>query len=591
MIQMLTEYFNWLRRHYMARLLLLSVIVGLLAGLGALVFNTLVNYSVDFFMGYLVGYHMPTPGGEGETVAPGPALVRWMFFLVPAIGGLLAGLTVYWFAPDAGGHGTDSVIECFHREGGKMRKRVPLVKAIASAFTLGSGGSAGREGPITQIGAGIGSVLGSIFHSNDRERRVLGLAGAAAGLGALFRVPLGGALFATEVLYREMDFEVAALVPSFVASITSYSVYCGIQGVWGAVFAVPPLKFNHVAELPVYVALGLLCALAGALYVKTMEFVQHRIFKPLRIPVYVKPAIGGLLVGVLGYFLPQVLGPGYGWLQLAMDGHLPLLLIATVALVKILSTSLTVGSGGSGGTFAPAMVIGGLLGSAVGLVLRDLAPGISPSLPAFALAGMAGFLAGAAKTPLSALIMISEMTTGYGLLVPLMLTVTAGYVLSHRRTSMYHSQVNRQIDSPAHEGEFIVGALERIPVRDALPKDPKLTVFKRSTPLSEILPALANTKQQIFPVLNDDGTLYGVIDFHDIRYFFTEHEIPAVVAQDLLAPTYATVSLNEDLASALRKFRLTRLEELPVMDPDKPVLVKGVLSRRNIIAAYHDRMV
>lgn len=512
---------------------------------------------------------------------------------MPAIGGLLAGLCMKLFAPDAAGHGTDAVINAYHRLGGRIRTRIPLVKTVASAFTLGTGGSAGREGPITQVGAGFGSIVAGLFKSPDRERRLLVLAGSGAGLGAIFRSPLGAALFTSEMLYRDMDFEANALVPSFVASIVSYSIYCAVTNKWGAVFVVPQVKFNHVVELPFYVALGLICAVVGILYTKTLYGLEEHVFHKLRVPSYTRPAIGGLLVGMIAYFLPQILGQGYGWVQLAMDGQLALWMIVVVAFAKILATGLTIGSGGSGGTFAPAIMIGALLGTATGMVMHMLLPHFTPNLQAFALVGMAGFLAGVAKTPLSAIIMVSEMTLGYGLLVPLMLTAAAAYVFSPQRISMYVSQVDARVDSPAHEGEFVNAALEHILVKEALPKDAKMTVFYRNTPLHEILNALSNTKQQVFPVLCDDQTLYGVIDFHDIRIFFSEHGVPdqAVVAQDLLAPTFAVVSLDEDLASALRKFRTTRLEELPVVEKTGSQLVVGVLSRRNIIVTYHDRIV
>ena len=408
-----------------------------------------------------------------------------------------------------------------------MRKRIPLVKTIATAFTLGTGGSAGREGPIMQVGAGFGAMLGKLFKSSDRERRTLMLAGAGAGLGAIFRSPLGGALFATEVLYRDVDFETPALVPSFVASIVAYSVYCGISRTWGAIFTVPTLTFRHVLELPVYILLGVLCALLGIVYVQMLQGVEKNVFHKLAVPVYVKPAIGGLVVGAIGFFLPQVFGQGYGWVQLAMAGNLTLGLVLTVIVAKIVATAFTIGSGGSGGTFAPSVVIGGLLGTAIGMVLHHWLPSIAPSLPAFALVGMAGFLAGVAKTPLSGLIMVSEMTTGYGLLVPLMLTTAVAYALCPRKFSLYADQVNARVDSPAHEGEFVNAALEHIRVSEALAKDQTTTTFRRDTPLPEILEAVSNSKQLMFPVLEDDGLLHGIIEFHSIRVFYSKEFAPS----------------------------------------------------------------
>jgi CIC family chloride channel protein len=593
MIRRCSNFFQTLSRHYLTRLIFLCVLVGIAAALGAWMFTYVIDLAGDLFMTRLVGYHMPLPGAEGPTVIPDPATHRWLLFFVPSLGGLLSGLAIYWLAPDAAGHGTDAVINSFHRGGGAMRKRIPFVKTLATAFTLGSGGSAGREGPIMQVGSGFGSMIGGLFESGPRERRLLILAGAGAGLGAIFRSPLGGALFATEVLYRDVDFETPALVPSFIASIISYSIYCGMTGRWGAIFTVPAVRFNHVAELPVYVLLGILCALLGIIYLKAMHGAEEHVFGPLKLPVFAKPALGGLLLGCVGYFLPEVLGQGYGWVQLAMDGKLQLLLIVVVLGMKIIATSLTIGSGGSGGTFAPSVVIGGLLGTTVGLLLRRWLPGISPDLPAFALVGMAGFLAGVAKTPLSALIMVSEMTLGYGLLVPLMLATAGAYVLVPRRLSLFKSQVDARVDSPAHEGEFVAGALERIRVEEALPKDKKLVVFRRNSALDEILKAVSTSEQLVFPVLDEAGKLYGVIPFQSIRFFYTERQLPAgaVVATDLLAPTFSAVTLNEDLATALRKFRLARLEELPVVESENSMRVVGVLNRRDVLAAYHDRFV
>ncbi len=234
-----------------------------------------------------------------------------------------------------------------------------------------------------------------------------------------------------------------------------------------------------------------------------------------------------------------------------------------------------------------------MLGTALGLVLRGLWPGIAPNLPAFALVGMAGFLAGTAKTPLSALIMVSEMTMGYGLLVPLMLATATAYVLSLRKVTLYRSQVGQRIDSPAHEGEYVNAALERIRVKEALPKNQKTVTFRRGTPLPEILEEVSKSKQLVFPVIDGDGALQGVIEFHNIRVFYSKDCPPsdAVVAQDLLSPTFAVVNLDDDLAAALRKFRTERLEELPVVESKDSVRLVGVLNRRDVLAAYHDQHV
>jgi chloride channel protein, CIC family len=591
-MRMALEFWQRLRTHPVARLVVLSVLVGIVAGFGALAFNFVLDSASELFMVKGVGYAIPAPGGEGETKIPAEPARRWLLLVVPAVGGLLSGLLVFSLAPEAEGHGTDAMIDAFHRKRGAVRKRIPLIKTIASALTIGSGGSAGREGPIAQVGSGFGSALATWLKSGDGERRLLLLAGAGAGIGAVFRAPLGGALFAVEVLYREIEFESAALVPTFVASIVSYSIYCALSGKWGAIFRVPEVKFNHPLELLLYLALGIVCALMGILYVKVFYGVRDQVFRKIPLPRHLKPALGGLAVGVIAYYLPQVLSMGYGWVQLAMDGQMALGLIVTVAFMKILATGLTISSGGSGGVFAPSMVIGGLTGAAVGMAFHRWMPGVVTQPAAFALVGMAGFFAGVAKTPLSSLIMVSEMTTGYGLLAPLMLATGVCYVLTPRKISMYEHQVNRRVDSPAHEGEFVVDILERLRVRGAMTPGGKLTVFRRASPLTEILDAVSASKQHAFPVLDDSGALHGVIFFDDIRIFFSERGLPSrvVVAQDLIAASFAVVTMQEDLASALRKFRTTMREELPVVDAEGSLHVVGVLNRRDVITAYHDKM-
>ena len=591
-MQFISKLWRDLKAHRMSRLMVLSIIVGVVAGFGALAFNFVLDYANDAMLVRAVGYKQPKPGGEGVTVIPEPPRRRWLLLIVPAVGGLLSGLLVFSFAPEAEGHGTDAMIAAFHHKRGLIRKRIPFVKTIASALTIGSGGSAGREGPIAQVGAGFGSALATWVKAGDYERRLLMIAGAGAGIGAVFRAPLGGALFAAEVLYREIEFETSALVPTFIASITAYSIYCAFSNNWGAIFSIPKLQFTHPLELPLYVALGLVCAAMGVLYVKVFYGVRDHVFRKIPLPNHVKPALGGLAVGAIGFFLPQVLSMGYGWVQLAMDGHLALSLIVAIALVKILVTGLTISSGGSGGVFAPSMVIGGLTGAAVGILFQQWLPGVVTQPAAFALVGMAGFFAGVAKTPVSSLIMVSEMTTGYGLLAPLMLTTAVGYLFTPRKVSIYENQVNNRVDSPAHEGEYVTDVLEQIPVKSVLPKDAKLITLARSAQLPQILESVAESKQHVFPVLDDRGQLYGVIYFDDIRIFFTERGLPsrAVVALDLLSPSFTTIRQDEDLSAALRKFRTTGQSELPVVEGDGSLKVIGVLSRRDVITAYHDRL-
>lgn len=592
MTTFLRESWQRLKSHGLARLVLLSVLVGVVAGLGALAFNLVLDFANELFLVRGAGFTMPQPGSEGGTAILKLPDHRWLLLIVPTVGGLLCGLVAHWLAPEAEGEGTDSVLASFHRGNAVIRKRIPLVKTLTSALTIGSGGSAGREGPIGQIGGGFGSVLATWLKTSDRERRVLMMAGTGAGIGAVFRSPLGAAFYAVEVLYRDIEFETSALVPGFVASLVAYSVFCGVSGKWGAMFLVPAVKFHHPLELPLYILLGIVCALLGMLYVKTLRFTHNRLFAPLALPRFVKPALGGLIVGTLGFFLPQVMGMGYGWVQLAIEGKMALGLILATLFLKMLATGLTVGSGGSGGLFAPSMAIGGLIGAAVGTVYHRLMPGVVIDPTPFVLVGMAGFFAGIAKVPVASLIMVSEMSMGYGLLVPLMLTAAVAYVLVPRSISIYTNQVNTRLDSPAHRGEYVADVLERILVREVVPRDAKLVAFQRETPFPAILDAVAESKQEMFPVLDSEGGLHGIIQFEDIRLFFAERGLPAqsVVAQDLIAANNTVVTLDEDLAAALRKLRTSGYNELPVVEAEGSRRVVGRLNRRTVTGAYYERM-
>src|SRR5271168_3984934 len=252
-----TRLWQDVKSQKMARLLILSAIVGLVAGYGALAFNYVLDRSDNLFMDWAVGYDLPVPAGDGPVVMPAEPQRRWLILILPAVGALAGSLLCHWFAPEARGEGTDSVVAAFHQGEGKIRARIPFVKTFASALTIGSGGSAGREGPIAQIGAGFGSMLSSWLKIDTRDRRILMLAGTGAGISAVFRTPFGGAFYATEVLYRDVEFEAAALIPTFVASIIAYSIYCGAVGRWGAMFTMPPIQYEHLWELPLYLVLGI----------------------------------------------------------------------------------------------------------------------------------------------------------------------------------------------------------------------------------------------------------------------------------------------------------------------------------------------
>jgi CIC family chloride channel protein len=364
-------------------------------------------------------------------------------------------MLVYTFAPEAEGHGTDAAVEAFHFKGGRVRPIVPLIKTFASAITIGSGGAAGREGPAAQISVGVGSMLADLLRLSDEERRILILAGMAAGLAAIFRSPLGMAIFAVEILYSGMAFETEALIYTVIASVIAYAVN-GLFVGWSPIFLFPEtIHFTKPIELVGYAGLGIVAGVVGAIEAPIFYGIRD-LFRSLRVPNHVKPAIGGLLMGLLAVLVPETISTGYGWVQKAMTGNYIGWSLIFFALAKILAMSLTISSGGSGGVFGPNVYIGGMVGAWVAFVANHLFPGATVNPAAFAVVGMAAVFAGTARVPIASLIMVSEMTGGYGLIVPSMLTTAIAFVVertlstSFRYPRLYEAQVEQRSDSPTH---------------------------------------------------------------------------------------------------------------------------------------------
>jgi len=591
---------------YIQKWVLWSIIIGVVAGLGAIAFYLLLQTTTAFFQGYVSGYHPALPAGESSILSlPSNSFRLWVLALIPAIGGLIVGLIIYTFAPEAEGHGTDAVIDAFHNKNGEIRRRVPLVKTIASAITIGSGGGAGREGPIAQIGSGFGSFIASRVKMSDRERRVMMLCGAAAGIGAIFKAPLGGALFGIEVLYKS-DFEMESMVPAIVSSVVAYAVFCSFPQIgWGPIFATPyDYTFNHPYELIFYAILGVACAAAAVFYIKVF-YGTRDFFRGLKIPNHLKPAIGGAILGLLvllvGYVEPEaldgILGMGYGCIQLAINVKCGLFILLVVAIAKIFATSFTIGSGGSGGVFGPSLVIGAMLGGLFGwfsLYLSQLFfPGAEiiteVTLSAFVLVGMAAFFAGAAKVPIAAILMISEMAGSYSLLVPLMLTSVVAYTLSGGWT-IYENQEKTRKESPAHSREFRVDILEGIKVKDAYTKD-ALTIPADKT-VKEALYFAEKTGHMTYPVVDKDGKMVGITTIMALEKQREEGAdyrkigLICVKEQDVIV-AYP----DEFLEDVLRKMDTYNVGRLPVLKKEREEgkvseELVGIISRSDIIREH-----
>jgi CIC family chloride channel protein len=452
----------WTRQR---RLVVDTIILGAVGAVAAQVFNLLLGWSSAIFLGGLAGYHppgLPSEGGRPLEIVGAHGL--WLVPVAITLGGLIVGVLTTWLAPEAEGHGTDAVARAFHQAGGSLRARVAPVKLLASAITIGSGGSAGREGPIALVAAGIGSWYADFTKRDDRDRRVLLLVGAAAGLSAVFRSPIGAALFVIEVVYAEMEFESGVLLYATLAAIIAYALNGMIVG-WGALFVVPPIaELRRPLDYGWFAILGIV---AGVL-ATALPVVFYRVrdaFHALPVHPAFKPAIGGLLTGLIALVLPQIIGGGYGWVQRAIDGDLAFSVLLVLALVKIVAMSLTVASGGSGGVFAPSLFAGAMLGGACAS-LAHLPPG------PFVVVGMAAVFAGAAHVPIATMMMVTEMTGGYTLLVPAALAVMLSYLVQMRLSSrlryrsVYEAQVANRSESPAHHSQHLETALRILRERE-----------------------------------------------------------------------------------------------------------------------------
>ena len=581
--------------------LLLSLVVGLAAGGAAVAFEGLIELIRTAVV-------QPVVGGDVESTALGPAFSPVWLVVVMTLGGLASGL-LGLPSRDIAGSGMDSAIEAFHQHRGRLARRVPGLKLLASAITLGTGGSGGREGPISLIAGSLGAMLSDAFRLSDRDRRILLVTGMAAGVGAIFRAPLAGALFAAEILYSQSDFEADAIIPAATGSIIGYSVYQ---------LALPsPLRYApllgstafepaRVEQLLTYTLLAVVLVAVGGLYVTTFRSMQ-RGFRRLPLWAPLKPAIGAGTAGLIGLALWSwlgedrslaVLGTGYDMLRTAATpagpvDAVPLSagLLLTIGLGKIVTTSLTISSGGSGGVFGPSIVIGGCIGAAVGQSLGGVLPAWTGPAESLAVVGMAGFFAGCGRAPFSTVIMVSELTGGYELLLPTMWVSTLCFLLA-RRFHLYPSQVPTRLESPAHRGDFIIDVLEGLTVEEVYDRQRAIVKIPEAMPLEEIVHVLATTRQHYFPVVNSAGKMVGIFASDDVRTYLYDETIWSLAnARDVMTARVVAVTPEDDLGTAIRGFTSIATDELPVVDAADRGELLGTLRHKDAIAAYNRRLV
>ena len=568
-----------------------------------------------------IGIDLPIP--EDYTAASGPlpgvsfkaaerkdqfgclVLPRYwiLILLVPALGGLFCGIFVRTFAPEAFGDGTNHMIHAFHTRNGTLRSRVPVTKAVSSFLTLGSGGSAGFEGPVMLFGSWISHCLSRGLQLNHRDRRTMMLAGASGAIGGLFQIPLGGAFFAVEVLFASSALQFSAILPCILASVVGFSVFRHIHGDVHFIVLPESAGIHSSLDSLMFLLFVPLIALAGLLFVTFVRELRYRFFHRLPIPDWFRPALGGFAVGCIALVFPQVFGGGYEWMYHFLNEGLPFLLILTLIVPKMLATALTISSGGSGGLFAPSLFIGGLIGGVLGY-LTHIAfetfglPYTPPDITMCVLVGMSVFFAGIAKIPFAAAIIVCEMSgLHYELLIPLIVLNLVHIAIQSPSTTLYEEQVLAPIDSGSHFGHYSVDLLKVLSVRDALAGQSETgqsetwTSLPKSMPIAEAVKLIAPKPESSFPVLDEQGKFVGMVGANDIWGAF-QHWVK-LRDQTVWGVTQTepmVMSPEDNLYEALRTCFLEHVTELPVVSANQPDIFLGVLRQSDILAAYNSRL-
>ncbi|MEX0790395.1 MAG: chloride channel protein [Actinomycetota bacterium] len=564
---------------YLRKWLVLGSLIGLVAGLAAIVFIFALESSSSLLLEGLGGYEPPLPVGEGNRMAAGEFTRPWAIPLVVGLGGLISGVLVFRFAPEAEGHGTDAAIHAIHHNPRSVRGRVTLIKMLSSAATIGAGGSAGREGPTAQISAGFGSWLARKMDLSPQDARIAVTVGVGAGIGAIFRAPLGGAILGTEILYRD-DLEPEALFPSMVASIVGFSVFGAVEGFTPIFGTLHTPQFNHPVQLVYYALLGVAAGLVGRMYARGF-YATVALTKRLPGSPMFKPAVAGVMVGTIGLAFPQALGTGYGWLQRGMVDGLPeisLWIILLLPFLKILTTSLSIGSGGSGGIFGPGMVVGGFVGLGLWRVLHDVAPGMPDVAAPFMVVGMIACFGSVAHAPLGLMLMVAEMTGSLALLPPAMIAIGLATVVVGQ-DSIYESQLQSRADTPFHRARFGLPLLGSTPVRHAM-RTPRLLI-PAVTPLDEARRMVRAAGISRAPVVAADGRFAGVVSDDG------SVQAPDASAGSAADVAYPTVSSESNLDSALDAMVSAETNWVPVLEGDRII---GVVAMSEMIGGYQSAL-
>jgi CIC family chloride channel protein len=559
-------------------LIIISFVVGVSTGLGAVLFRWLILTFRDFFFGHGI---------------------NWLIPLIPMAGGLLVGPIVYLYSTEAKGHGVPEVMQAVALQSGVIRPRVAMAKAVASAICIGSGGSAGREGPIVQIGAAVGSTIGQLFKlSGDRVKILVGC-GAAAGISAVFNAPIAGVIFALEIILG--DFTIRTFSPVILSSVLSSVVSRALLRDQPA-FIVPAYELVSAWEIPLYILLGGLAGIVSMLFTKTLYMTEDLFDNKIKIPGFLKPALGGLILGFSGLVAiklnyagfahlsaPANFADGYESIGSVLGGAGVWYTLLALIVLKMLATDLTLGSGNSGGIFAPSLFMGAMAGSLFGFVVHSLFPGFTAHPGAYALVGMAAVVAGTTHATITSILIVFEMTKDYRIMLALMVACVFSTLVARRflKPSIYTMKLVRR--GIRLSGGRDVTLLQDIKVRDVMLREFK--TIPMHTSLHDLLHHLEESTETTLPVITPDGRLYGMISFQDLRTILTKHEIDSlVIASDVATREIVSVTEDDNLNQALEKFAMRDLDLLPVVDRDDQSRLRGVLHKSYLLSYYNKRL-
>lgn len=569
-----------------------AVIVGIAAGIAAMGFSYLLHLAEDFVKTL---YSATNENNLSLNEKLGNALSNPInsitIIVLPAVGGLVAGIIAYFFSRDSVGTGTDEMINAFHNNEGKISAKVPFFKSVATIFTLSTGGSGGKEGPISQVGAGIGVIVANLVKAGSRARRTLLLSGTAAGLGAIFKAPLGGALTAVEMVYKE-DLESDALIPAFLSSVTAYLIYTFYTGT-DSFMKISELSTLHVPELWFYVILGILCFVFGFLFMKGFKDARSFIAS-IKIHPIIKPAIGGLLVGLLSLFFFEVSGTGANFLEDIIMGkevnyfsnyHSQFWIVCSlllIAFLKIVSTTLTIGSGGSAGIFGPSLFVGGMLGAAVGTFAQQMLPQYDIRVASYIVVGMGAFYAGVASAPIAGIVMICEMTGSYVLLPQLILVSIFTFILA-KRISLYKSQVENRFKSPAHTWDMQVDLLDAVNISEQFKTPRNFATINKNIKFKELQQLAANLHSSDFVVIDENNKYVGMLSLRTIKPEVIDTITENCGIENHINKEVPSINFHLPVSSAMKVIVMFDVDKVAIEDEG---LIIGYLRYRDIFNLY-----